>query len=61
MLLGSAGWREEALGLIPPEGCHAVMVRLRRLPSRRFDSQIAGTLWLDDFVLEEAAPEAPPH
>jgi hypothetical protein len=30
-----------------------VVVRLRRLKSRRFDSKIAGTLWLDDFKLEK--------
>lgn len=59
MLLGSAGWREETLDLIPPEGCHAVLVRLRRLPSRRFDSRIGGTLWLDDFVLEGAGEGSP--
>jgi hypothetical protein len=36
-----------------PEDCHAVVVRLRRRPSHRFDNKIAGILWLDDFELEK--------
>jgi hypothetical protein len=60
MLLGTSDWREEHLDFNPPPGCRAVVVRLRRLPSRRFDSKIAGTLWVDDFALEEAPPGAPP-
>ena len=47
----------ETLEFTPPEECHAVVVRLRRLPSRRFDSKIAGTLWLDDFKLEKLNAE----
>jgi hypothetical protein len=34
-----------------------VVVRLRRLKSRRFDSKIAGTLWLDDFKIEKLKAE----
>jgi hypothetical protein len=48
-------WHTETLEFTPPEECNAVVVRLRRLKSRRFDSKIAGTLWLDDFKLEKIA------
>ena len=52
MIKGTNLWQTETLEFKPPEECHAVVVRLRRLKSRRFDSKIAGTLWLDDFKLE---------
>jgi hypothetical protein len=53
MIKGTNLWQTESLEFTPPEECHAVVVRLRRLKSRRFDSKIAGTLWLDDFKLEK--------
>ena len=53
MMLGPHGWQREDIPFAVPEDCHAVRVRLRRLPSRRFDSKISGTLWLDDFGLEK--------
>jgi len=53
MIKGTNLWITETLEFTPPEECNAVVVRLRRLPSRRFDSKIAGTLWLDDFKLEK--------
>jgi hypothetical protein len=55
MMTGNQAWVREEIDFIPPEGCHAVVVRLRRLPSKRFDSKIEGTLWLDDFRLEPLA------
>jgi len=53
MIKGTNLWITETLEFTPPEECNAVVVRLRRLKSRRFDSKIAGTLWLDDFKLEK--------
>ena len=53
MMLGTHEWQEQAVDFSVPENCHAVVVRLRRLPSNRLDSKIAGTLWLDDFRLEK--------
>ena len=58
MITGTNLWHTEAIEFAPPEECHAVVVRLRRLPSRRFDSKIAGTLWLDDFKIEEVGAES---
>jgi len=54
-LTGSRGWTPETLAFTPPEDCRAVMVRVRRTPSNRFDSKIAGTLWVDDFEIERAS------
>jgi hypothetical protein len=55
MIKGTNLWHTETLEFMPPEECNAVVVRLRRNKSRRFDSKIAGTLWLDDFKLEKIA------
>jgi hypothetical protein len=52
MLTGDRDWHRAALEFTPPAGCQAVVVRLRRIQSRRFDNKVAGTLWLDDFNLE---------
>lgn len=52
MITGTNLWHTETIEFAPPEECHAVVIRLRRLKSHRFDSKIAGTLWLDDFKIE---------
>jgi len=51
MITGTNDWRQETVGFITPENCHAVVVRLRRLLSKRFDSNIAGKVYLDNFKL----------
>ncbi|MBW2707670.1 MAG: hypothetical protein JRD04_00025 [Deltaproteobacteria bacterium] len=51
MLLGTRGWEEVALEFTTPDDCHAVVVRLRRAPSRKLDNKIGGTVWLDGFGL----------
>lgn len=51
-ITGTNKWRTESIEFQPPEGCRAALVRVRRLPSHRFDSKIKGSLWLDDFRLE---------
>jgi len=53
MMLGTHPWQEQDMEFTVPQGCHAVVVRLCRQPSRRFDNKIAGILWLDDFKLEK--------
>lgn len=52
MILGSNEWQEETMAFVVPETCKAIVVRLRRARSHRFDCKIKGTLWLDDFRLE---------
>lgn len=51
MLLGTMGWEKVSLLFTAPEDCHAVVVRLRRVPSRKLDNKLDGTVWLDDFRL----------
>lgn len=51
MITGTNDWRQEIVEFISPENCHAVVVRLRRKPSKRFDCNIAGMIWLDNFKL----------
>ena len=51
MAPANAEWREASVLFTAPESCRAVSVSLRRRPSRRFNSKIAGRLWLDDFRL----------
>ena len=53
MMLGTHNWREQKIEFTVPEDCRALVVRLHRRSSRRFDSKIGGTLWLDDFKLEK--------
>ena len=52
MIKGTNDWTDEAIEFTTPEECHAVVVRVRRLPSGRFDCNIAGQVWLDNFCLE---------
>ena len=52
MVMESPDWQTEIVAFTPPETCGAVVLRLRRLKSKRFDSKIAGSLWLDDFHLD---------
>jgi hypothetical protein len=52
MMTGTHKWRDDAIEFRPPAGCRAVLVRVRRRPSHRFDSKIKGSIWLDDFHLK---------
>ncbi len=56
MMLGTHNWQKQDIEFTVPEGCHALVIRLHRRPSRRFDSKIAGRLWLDEFNLEKVSP-----
>lgn len=51
MAHGTQPWREEQIEMEVPTDCKAALIRVRRNPSNRIDSKIAGTLWLDDFRL----------
>jgi hypothetical protein len=52
MALSSHDWMPVDMTFIPPSDCHAVVVRLRRNESLRFDSKIQGELWVDEFKME---------
>jgi hypothetical protein len=52
MMLITNSWQKGTIDFTLPEACRAVVIRLRRLPSKRFDSLISGKVRLDDFRLE---------
>lgn len=52
MITGTHRWQDGSIEFQPPVGCRAVVVKVRRRPSHRFDSKIKGSLWLDNFRLE---------
>jgi len=52
---GSSGWSEGQLSFEVPAGTQAVLVELRRNPSKRIDNKIRGTLWLSEVCLTSAA------
>ncbi|MEA3359393.1 MAG: hypothetical protein U9R17_08325 [Thermodesulfobacteriota bacterium] len=51
MITGTNDWRQGTVEFMSPENCHAVVIRLRRLTSKRFDCNIEGTIYLDNFSL----------
>ena len=53
MMLDTHPWQEQDMAFTVPQTCHAVVVRVRRRKSHRFDNKISGILWLDDFKLEK--------
>ena len=55
MLLGTRGWEKVGIEFTAPDDCHGVVVRLRRVPSRKLDNRIEGTVWLDDFDLADGS------
>jgi hypothetical protein len=57
MALGSRDWEQVDVAFTAPVDCHAVVVRLRRNTSLRFDNKIQGVLWVDDFALTMEEPQ----
>jgi hypothetical protein len=57
MALGSRDWAPVAVEFTAPVDCHAMVVRLRRRESLRFDNKIQGILWVDDFALIVKDPQ----
>jgi hypothetical protein len=50
-LMGTSAWQEQKLEFRTGPKTQLLIVQIVRPPSRKFDNQIAGTLWLDDFSL----------
>ncbi len=48
---GTTSWQEQRLEFRTGPKTKLLVVQVVRAPSRKFDNQIAGTLWLDDFSL----------
>ncbi|UCD33315.1 MAG: hypothetical protein JSV38_05450 [Desulfobacterales bacterium] len=53
MIYGTNDWKEQDIEFTVPENCQSIVIRLRRQRSQRFDNKLAGTLWLDNFGLQE--------
>jgi len=53
MIQSSAKWQAQRLSFLTPEHCQAIVIRVRRDRSHRFDSKIEGQMWLDNFHLEK--------
>jgi len=54
-MLGSSPWAPVRAEVTTAAQSHFLEIRLRRFPSRFFDSKIGGTVWIDDVTL---APKA---
>ncbi|MFW5874672.1 MAG: carbohydrate binding domain-containing protein [bacterium] len=52
MIAPDSDWHEQSLTFEPGDDCNAVMIRLRRHKSHRFDSDIDGAVWIDKFRLK---------
>ena len=53
MLPAHGDWHTSGIDFTTPPDCNAMVVRLRRMKSGRFDCNISGTVWLDHFTLEK--------
>ena len=52
-VLGTSPWTEEELEFVTPAGCEAVLLRVCRRESLKFDNRISGDYWLDAVELIE--------
>ena len=50
-VLGASPWAEEEMEFITPAGCEAVLLRICRKESLKFDNKISGDYWLDAVEL----------
>lgn len=50
-LVGSSGWSPQQLQFKTGPATRLVLIRVARPPSRKFDNQIAGTVWIDRLSL----------
>jgi hypothetical protein len=53
MAMRNHDWMSVTVAFTPPADCRAVVVRLRRKESLRFDNKIAGQLWVDEFKMKK--------
>lgn len=55
MYNGTNPWKRGHMGFTVDGPIQAVMIRLRRLPSQKFDNLLKGTVWIDDVTLTETS------
>jgi len=51
MIAPSQPWQEFVLAFTVPDGCRAMVARVRRPPSRQIDNQLGGELWLTRLAI----------
>ncbi len=56
-VLGASPWTEEEMEFITPAGCEAVLLRVCRKESLKFDNKISGDYWLDAVELRVRSEE----
>lgn len=56
-ILGTSPWAEEEMEFVTPEGCEAVLLRVCRRESLKFDNKISGDYWLDAVELRTVNSE----
>lgn len=50
---GFTDWRAVNVDFTPPAGASALVITVKRIPRFSYDDPMRGSLWLDDFVLNE--------
>ncbi|HEX5731494.1 MAG TPA: tetratricopeptide repeat protein [Blastocatellia bacterium] len=50
---GTADWQMRSVDFTAPAGASALVITIKRIPRFSYDEPMRGTLWLDDFALNE--------
>ena len=50
---GTADWQMRSVDFVAPAGAGALVITVKRIPRFSYDDPMRGTLWLDDFALNE--------
>jgi len=50
---GSSDWRAIVVHFIAPASARAVVITIQRVPKFAYDDPTRGTVWFDDFVMDE--------
>lgn len=58
IITGTTFWQEVSVDFVPPPGCSAILLRIRRERSDKLDNRIAGTAWIDGISLKQ---QTAPH
>ncbi len=54
-ITGTSFWKELSVDFETPDGCNAIVIRVRREKSAKLDNKIEGTAWIDGITLKQQA------
>jgi tetratricopeptide (TPR) repeat protein len=54
--IGDKDWTEQGADFVTGPNVHSLTILLLRMPSRKFDNKLAGTVWIDDVSLTPGTP-----